>query len=113
MQWYAFASKKRKTISFWTNTGKKTYFLVADCTDPILKGGSVSGFTEEKRTNGMWPHRVIAYATCDGATSHTVDCISGTWRGFPDCTGSNNILLQNWDVEKLIVWQPIIGLISK
>ena len=76
--------KREKNISFWAHIGKRTYFLVADCTDPILKGGRVSGFTKGKGTNGLWPTRVLAFAKCDGdqGTPYTVECISGTWGIF-------------------------------
>ena len=90
-----YLHQAREKPFLFGHTQIRTYFLVADCTDPILEGGSESGFTEAKRSNGMWPSSVIAYATCDGVTNYTVDCISGTWRGLPDCTGRENILLQN------------------
>ena len=81
--------------------GTRSHFLVGNCNDLIIPGARVYHITP--KINGTYPQNAFSVTTCNkyyvSVGSDANYCTNGTWSPTVSCRGSNNILLQNWEVN--------------
>ena len=92
-----------QTNSIWAHIDKRTYFFVGSCSDYSFTGGVLIHITQ--KVNGAYPNNSLALIICKKgydcvSASAASYCRNGTWLPTPQCIGSNNILLQNWETHK-------------